>query len=233
MVYVLNISDKELRKVKIKGKKVTFGLNIKCDYQGETSLNDDGLCNLTITKNIIIEGLNNSSLIKNIISASAVALTIGLNENIIKSQISSFQTPKGRCQVNEVNGITIIDDTYNANLNSSIAALNFLNTFKSNGRKLFVFGDMLELGDKSIEQHRLIGEKCLKLNLDYIFTIGKHSLYTFKSFNNKNKKHFIDPNELINSLKSFIRLDDKILFKGSRGMRMENIINGVFQNNVI
>ena len=100
----------------------------------------------------------------------------------IKSKVFSFQTPKGRCQVTKINGITIIDDTYNANLNSSLAALDYLNTFNGDGRKLFVFGDMLELGEKSIEQHKLIGEKCESLKLDYIFTIGKHSANTSTSF---------------------------------------------------
>ena len=147
---------------------------------------------------------------------------------MIKSKVDSFQTPKGRCQISEVNGITIIDDTYNANLYSSIAALDYLNTFSDEGRRLFVFGDMLELGKKSIKQHELIGEKCLSINLDYLFTIGKHSSHTFKSFNSMNKKHFLNPNDLIFSLKRFIRKSDKILFKGSRGMRMEDIINGVF-----
>ena len=55
----------------------------------------------------------------------------------------------------------------------------------------FVFGDMLELGNKSIKQHDLIGEKCSNLNLDYLFTIGKHSSHTFKSFNSINKNIFL------------------------------------------
>ena len=224
----LNVSDKELSKVHIKGKKVTFGIDVNCDFKGITSLNNDGTFNLTIAKSITLKRLRNSSFIKNIISTSAVALTIGLKESMIKSKVDSFQTPKGRCQISKINGITIIDDTYNANLNSSIAALDYLNTFSDGGRRLFVFGDMLELGKKSIKQHELIGEKCLNLNLDYLFTIGKHSSHTFKSFNSINKKHFLNPNDLIFSLKRFIRKNDKILFKGSRGMRMENIINGVF-----
>ena len=58
--------------------------------------------------------------------------------------------------------------------------------------------------EKSIEQHELIGEKCLNLNLDYLFTIGKHSSHTFKSFNSNNKKHFSSPNELIISLKDLL-----------------------------
>ena len=224
----LNVSDKELSKVHLKGKNITYGINVNCDFQGITSLNNDGSFNLTIAGNITLKRLRNSSFIKNIISTSAVALTIGLKKSMIKSRIDSFQTPKGRCRISKINGITVIDDTYNANLNSSLAALDYLNTLSDEGRRLFVFGDMLELGNKSIEQHELIGEKCLNLNLDYLFTIGEHSSHTFKSFQSINKKHFLQPSDLIISLKKFIREKDKILFKGSRGMRMENIINGVF-----
>ena len=157
----LNVSDKELNKIHIKGKKVTFGIDVQCDF-AKTKLNKDGSFNLTIAENITISSIHNSSFIKNIISTSAIALTIGLKKNLIKSRIESFQTPKGRCQITKMNDITIIDDTYNANLKSSIAALDYLNTFSKNGRKLFVFGDMLELGDKSIEQHDLIGKKVFK-----------------------------------------------------------------------
>ena len=226
----LNVSDKELNKIHIKGKKVTFGIDVQCDFAAKTKLNKDGSFNLTIAENITLSSIHNSSFIKNIISTSAIALTIGLKKNLIKSRIESFQTPKGRCQITKMNDITIIDDTYNANLSSSIAALDYLNTFSKNGRKLFVFGDMLELGDKSIEQHDLIGKKCSNLNLDYLFTIGEYSSYTSRSFNSINKEHFFDVNELIISLKKFVRKNDKILFKGSRGMKMENIINGVFPN---
>ena len=64
---------------------------------------------------------------------------------------------------------------------------------------------MLELGKKSIKQHELIGEKCLNLNLDYLFTIGKHSSHTFKSFNSTNKKHFFKSERFNFSLKRYIR----------------------------
>ena len=83
----LNVSDKELSKVHIKGKKVTFGINVNCNFNGITSLNSDGTFNLTIAKSITLKRLRNSSFIKNIISASAVALTIGLKESMIKLQI--------------------------------------------------------------------------------------------------------------------------------------------------
>ena len=67
----LNVSDKELSKVHIKGKRVTFGINMNSDFTGITSLNNDGSFNLTIAKSITIKGLRNSSFIKNIISTSS------------------------------------------------------------------------------------------------------------------------------------------------------------------
>ena len=59
---------------------------MNCDFPGITSLNNDGSFNLTIAKNITLKCLRNSSFIKNIISTSAVALTIGLKESVIKSK---------------------------------------------------------------------------------------------------------------------------------------------------
>ena len=74
--------------------------------------------------------------------------------------MKSFLPPKGRCYVTKINDITIIDDTYNANLTSTLAALEYLNAFSNDGRKIFVFGDMLELGKASKDQHSEVGMKC-------------------------------------------------------------------------
>mgnify|MGYP001142677651 CR=1 FL=1 len=88
---------------------------------------------------------------------------------------------------------------------------------------------MFELGKKSIEQHRLIGQKCVDLKIDVVLTIGNHTEYTNLALNESIKsKHYRSPDELINYLKKNIKQDDVLLFKGSRGMKMENIINRVF-----
>ena len=77
--------------------------------------------------------------------------------------------------VSIINEITIIDDTYNANLTSN-CALEYLNAFSSDGRKIFVFGDMLELGKASKDQHA-VGIKCSS-KIDIVYTIGNHTVYT-------------------------------------------------------
>ena len=89
-----------------------------------------------------------------------MSITLGLNAKSINQRLKSFLPPKGRCYVTKINEITIIDDTYNANLTSTIAALEYLNAFSNDGRKIFVFGDMLELGKASKDQHSEVGMKC-------------------------------------------------------------------------
>ena len=87
------------------------------------------------------------------------------------------------------------------------------------------------MGSASKKQHEKLGKKCNLSNLDAIFTLGVETLSTKNTIQDKKTNdHFTDHNHLINTLKSFLMSDDKILFKGSRGMQMEKIISGVFKN---
>ena len=89
---------------------------------------------------------------------------------------------------------------------------------------------MLELGDASENQHRKLGDKCSSSKLDAVFTIGVESAYTHGSIKNiKVKDHFENQKDLIKTLKYHLNNDDKVLFKGSRGMEMEKVLAGVFE----
>jgi UDP-N-acetylmuramoyl-tripeptide--D-alanyl-D-alanine ligase len=152
-----------------------------------------------------------------------------MEKSRLKSKVQSFKTPSGRCSVKKFKKVTIIDDSYNANLNSCLGALNYLNAFSGGKRKIFVFGDMYELGDKSIEQHKLIGEQCTNLKFDGVFTIGNETINTNSALDKSIiHEHFRSRKEMIVALKNFIEPGDIVLFKGSRLMKMENIIDGVF-----
>ena len=101
--------------------------------------------------------------------------------------------------------------------------------FAGSGRKIVVFGDMLELGSASREQHEKLGFKCSEAGLDAVFTIGKEMRYTQAVISGVPLNvHHHDSEALISNLKSELKYNDKILFKGSRGMKMENILSGVF-----
>jgi UDP-N-acetylmuramoyl-tripeptide--D-alanyl-D-alanine ligase len=124
----------------------------------------------------------------------------------------------------------VIDDTYNANLSSSLAALDYLQAFSGNGRRIFVFGDMFELGESAKAQHKKIGERCNLIGLDAVYTIGDETVFTDQMIDNGFHQHFDEKEALVQSLKENLQSGDKILVKGSRGMAMEKIISGVFQS---
>ena len=225
----VNMSDDQVASIPILGEKVTFGLTSECDYPADIYHENNGSLTLTVDTHKIPTGSQNISFAKNIIAVSAITFSLGIDWKNIVISISSFKPPDGRCKVKNIDGITIIDDTYNANLSSCLAALDYLNAFSDNGRRIFVFGDMFELGDESIEQHIEVGHKCKEIELDLVYTIGDNTKHTNSVLNNKiDSSHFESSSELINKLKNSLQDGDKILFKGSRGMSMEKIIEGVF-----
>ena len=146
----VNLDDKRIANLKTLGNSITFGSSLNSDFSAKINIENDGKLTLAVNSIIIPTKSYNLSFLKNCIAVTAIGITLGLNESELKSKIQSFKTPKGRCSIKKVNGVTIIDDSYNANLNSSLAALNYLNAFKGEREKVFIFGDMFELGEKSI-----------------------------------------------------------------------------------
>ena len=225
----VNMTDDYISKIDIKGKKITFGLSPDCDFPADIFQEKNGTLTLILDTHEIKTNSHNFSFLKNCIAISAIAITLGINAKALNKRLESFLPPKGRCFVSKINDVTIIDDTYNANLASSHAALEYLNAFSNNGRKIFVFGDMLELGDASEKQHAEIGIKCSSLEIDIVYTIGDQTVFTDSNITGKTyHKHFQSREMLIKTLKKIITKNDKVLFKGSRSMRMDKIIEKVF-----
>ena len=226
----INYADERIKSINNIGQKITYGLNANCDFPADIHHENDGSITLTIDAQEIKTKSKNLSFAKNIIAVSAVSITLGIEWKLLQEKILTFIPPKGRCKVITYNSITIIDDTYNANLESCIAAIDYLNAFSGSGRKILVLGDMLELGTASTSQHEKLGSKCSAANLDAVFTIGKRTLSTQSKIHGVPiNLHYNNSGDLISSLKSQLQDNDKILFKGSRGMKMEKIISGVFK----
>ena len=226
----INYADDRVKLINNSGDKVTYGLNAKCDFPADIHHEDDGSILLTIDAHEIKTKSKNLSFVKNIIAVSAVSVTLEIEWELLQERILTFKPPKGRCKVLTYNSITIIDDTYNANLESCVAAIDYLMAFTGSGRKILVLGDMLELGVASIQQHEKLGSKCSEANLDAVFTIGKETMSTQSAINGiPINLHYHNSDDLISSLKSQLKENDKVLFKGSRGMKMEKIISGVFE----
>ena len=225
----VNMADDRVAKMEISGESVTFGLTPDCDFPADIHQENDGSLTLILDAHEIPTGSQNLSFIKNSIAVTAMAITLDVDWKDVIERIQSFSPPSGRCQVKQFEDVTVIDDTYNANLISSLAALDYLKAFAGNGRRIFVFGDMFELGPTSHEQHRQVGEKCIELELDGVFTLGENTVYTDSVINSGiDHQHFESHDAMIDSLKEMVHSGDKILFKGSRGMAMEKVIKGVF-----
>ena len=225
----VNNADEKVNSLPCSGKKISYGLTPTCDFPSDIISEDDGSLTLVIDSEEISTDSRNLTFLKNVIAAAAVSITLGVEWDVFRDQILSFEPPKGRCQVKQFNSVTVIDDTYNANLELTIAALDYLMAFGGNGRKVFIFGDMFELGQNTESHHRKIGEKCKQTNLDAVYLLGEKTLFTDMELNSSTThRHYSSKNELISSLKDSFKEGDKILIKGSRGMAMETIIQGIF-----
>ena len=119
----------------------------------------------------------------------------------------------------------MIDDTYNASLDSIKSSLELL--IKREGkRKIAIIGDVLELGTFSKNLHEEIGKVLLNSDLDYIITIGNETKYTdeyLKNNNYDNLKHFNNENESYEYINNLLKDGDLVLFKGSHGMHLSII----------
>jgi len=221
----VNAADPRIVTLPIPNEKITFGITPDCDFPADIHHEEDGTITLTVDSEEVPTGSQNLSFAKNVIASAALAVTLGLNWDQFRKAIQTFMPPKGRCQVRLFNDITIIDDTYNANLESTEAAIDYLAAFSGGGRRMLVFGDMFELGDSSKEQHRKVGEKCINAQLDALFTVGQETIHTDAAASILPfHQHFDSKEALAEALKDSVKSGDHLLVKGSRGMEMETVI---------
>ncbi len=160
----------------------------------------------------------------NALCAICVGIQLGYSLEEASKGVAAFEPEGMRQKVTKINGMTFIEDCYNANPDSMCAALETLKTLKKE-RIIAVLGDMLELGDYSEKAHSLVGEKSAEVGCDYVLTFGEESKIIAENAEKGGVKAyaFTDKEKLTNHLKSILCEGDTVLFKGSRGMKMEEI----------
>ena len=128
-------------------------------------------------------------------------------------------------------GVLVINDCYNANPESFDAALNTLNKLPAKGGKYVVAGDMFELGNRSDDEHRDLGRRMAKYHFDGYYFIGDGMKLAFKQVRKipkkLNSKHFSSKEDIAIALAKILKEGDVILLKGSRGMRMEQVLEAL------
>ena len=167
-------------------------------------------------------------MVYNALAAATVGLAMGVKPETIQNELSIFRNTGMRQKIYEKNGMTIIEDCYNAGPESTEAALGVLASVKTSGKRIAVLGDMLELGNRSSAEHYRIGRIAAQ-KADLLLTYGAHSVRTVTGaitggMSPKNAEHFDTHEDLVRMLKMRAGEADVILFKGSRGMKMERVL---------
>jgi UDP-N-acetylmuramoyl-tripeptide--D-alanyl-D-alanine ligase len=162
-----------------------------------------------------------------VLRAASIGLVDGLTWQEIISGLREGHTQLRLVAVRTESGALLLDDTYNASPQSTMAALNLLDEME--GRKIAVLGDMLELGPYERQGHRMVGVRAAQV-ADYLITVGKRARIIAESarqagFRQDRITEFESSDEVIDHLRDRLRVDDVVLVKGSRGMEMDSIVS--------
>ena len=240
---ILNADDPLVAKMSevVKGDVVFYGIEKPADVMAsEIILDQDGRPEFTLSIKapiVIQERIKLPSIgqhnIYNALAGIAVGVIFGVEIDIIKSSLESYQPMSMRMQKLLINDIIIINDTYNSNPTSMKMAVDFLKGLESDGKKILVVGDMLELGDQSDDLHDSIGKYIGESNIaDMLITVGKKASIiaesAIKSGISKETVIVCENNsEASDHLRKLLKSGDAVLIKGSRGMKMEGIVKSL------
>ena len=211
---------------------LTYGLNEKNHIRATNVVEQDGETVFDVTTEkqsfslrIPVQGRHN---VLNALAATAVGLNCGLQPEQISQGLLNFRNAGMRQRIYEKNGIHILEDCYNAGPESMEAALSVLKS--SSGRKIAALGGMLELGDFAPQAHYKVGQKAAEI-CQMLLVYGANSEeYVRGAVDSglENARLFTDHESLAEALSKELRSGDNLLVKGSRGMKMEQVLRLLF-----
>jgi UDP-N-acetylmuramoyl-tripeptide--D-alanyl-D-alanine ligase len=206
--------------------KITFGFTDEAKVKGLRLAPDKfGFPQMKVDAQIFTLNLLGNHNLVNALAAVAIGLEFGLSLQHMKTALENVKLPGKRLEVVRRKNILILNDSYNANPDSTLAALNILKDTTATGKRIFVFGDMLELGATAAQEHAAIGRQLNDFNVDLLLAFGSLSAEAVRAADKTiTAHHFSEKQELIVELKKQMAAGDVILIKGSRGMKMEEIV---------
>jgi UDP-N-acetylmuramoyl-tripeptide--D-alanyl-D-alanine ligase len=169
-----------------------------------------------------VPGLHN---VKNALAAATAAWVLGITPETTAEGLNTYKGVSGRLKSRRLaTGDVVIDDSYNANPESAQAALSVLGATR--GQKIFVLGDMGELGDSAASLHAELGEFARRAGIDRLFGLGKLSGEAVRTFGDGGTQ-FSEVDDLLDALQAVLDGSTTVLVKGSRFMRMERIVKAL------
>jgi len=227
-IAVLNNDDIFLGHFKKKGLKiVTFGVKTGSDFQARKITPEKNGWSFIVNGDPYFIPLPAYHEIYNALTAISVAALFNVDAAEIKDALNNY-TPLARRMARSVfNGIEFLDDTYNSNPLSMESAIRTLAGFRVKGKKVLVSGDMLELGRRAVYYHNRIGRLVARSDINNFIGVGglmRNAFTAARKSGMKNAWACQSTEEAAALLKEIAQPDDVVLFKGSRAMRMEEVI---------
>jgi UDP-N-acetylmuramoyl-tripeptide--D-alanyl-D-alanine ligase len=219
-------------------KHLTFAIDHPADVRADDIQATTGGHNFTVSL------LNNAFSVElpflgfcniyNALAALATGHSLGIGTTDMKAGLENCKLLSQRYEIFQHGSMTFINDAYNANPNSMREALTTLAAYPSAGRRIFVIGDMLELGDLSISAHTQLGQEISIKPIDLLITVGEMTALTAKGARDGGMKEdrifaFDTREDASEFLGKNSRPGDCLLFKGSRGSGMEKVMQQLIQ----
>ena len=203
-------NDWRARSIRLDKNGVTFRVDApKAEFDGEYRINLLGRHQVT-----------------NALFAVAVSGELGLGRPAVRDGLAECKPPRMRLQFWEAGGVRVLDDSYNANADSAIAALETLRDLPLQGRRVAVLGEMAELGAHSEAAHAEVGRRAAELGIGQLFTVGRMAGVTAKAAREAGLTRvieFADVEAAMKAVKGFLKAGDVVLLKASRVSRLERI----------
>ncbi len=234
---VLNADDDLIKQIakKTKAKIVWFSVKNKSDvWAKDIVITEDFKTKFTLvvgTKPIKVElPLLGKHFVPAALAAAAVGKIYGLNLREIKKGLEAVNPQPHRMKpIKLENGALLLDDTYNANPLAAKEALKVLVDVAKDKNKILVLGEMKELGSYEERGHREVGAEIAKSKINFLITVGKATNYTIDEAVKRGLKESSaylasDKDDLLAKIKSVYKKDDVILIKGSRSLKLEEVV---------
>jgi UDP-N-acetylmuramoyl-tripeptide--D-alanyl-D-alanine ligase len=162
----------------------------------------------------------------NALLAVAVGGELGLGRAEIQRGLTECKPPRMRLQLWDLNGVRVLDDAYNANADSVIAALETLQDLPCKGRRIAVLGDMAELGAHSEAAHEEVGRRAAELGVAQLFAVGKMAAVIARGARSAGLNRvfeFDNVEAAASAVGKFVKSGDSLLLKASRAAKLERI----------
>jgi UDP-N-acetylmuramoyl-tripeptide--D-alanyl-D-alanine ligase len=238
---VVNLEDPRVAALPTgRARRLTVGSAAAADARvGEVATKGDRQAFILVlpdgkTADVLLE-LPGRHMVLDAALAAAAAWAVGASASAVSEGLAAVAAGKHRGEIHTSSrGVVVLDDTYNANPGSVRAALEALAGLPGPGRKVAVLGEMLELGAAAAEMHRQVGEAAGRAGIGLLLCAGPSARHTVDGARaaglaDETTTAYADTEALLEALGGRLRSGDRVLVKGSRGMRMERVVERILR----